>query len=230
MPAQYVPTLVPDLTNDVQKVMSNGGGTMTCALKNGAVSCWGSNGNGGLGDGSEITIVTPFDVIGSIESEAPVPVTGLQANVEDIFVSSFNACAKVSSEIKCWGYNAQYQLANGTNTDAYYPKTATALPTMPSTIAMSIVAPCAIFSSAAYCWGANAAGGLGSGGLLTVVETNPVPVLGLNTGVQKVVNGVATTCAIRNGGLYCWGSGYSGLLGTGNVSDSFTPIVPNLIW
>jgi hypothetical protein len=74
---------------------------------------------------------------------------------------------------------------------------------------------------AVYCWGGNARGQLGDGS--TVSSSQPVLVTGLTSGVQDISAGNAFTCAIVNGGLFCWGQG--GLVGTGSWTDVHVPTV-----
>lgn len=222
---KYVPSAVVGMDSGVEKIAASSSG-WTCALKNGGVFCWGINGLG-LGDGSLVGIVTQYDQIGTIQSNVPVQVTGLESGVTDLSVGSSNACAVQNGEVKCWGFNGYYHLANSTNVDAYFPKAASSLPSIPTQITMNAIAPCGLFSGGVKCWGINAGGSLGNGMPESYVAQSPMDVSGLNSGVQSIVSGDIRTCALKNGGLYCWGIG---ILRGGSTSNYFTPVVPDLIW
>jgi len=75
----------------------------------------------------------------------------------------------------------------------------------------------------AYCWGAGGGGRLGDGG--TANRDRPVPVV-MPQGISfsSVSAGTAHTCALDTAGAaWCWGSGLSGRLGNGAVTNQTTP-------
>ena len=85
---------------------------------------------------------------------------------------------------------------------------------------------CAVLEGAAYCWGNNDTGELGdltttSRGVATAVDTTGV--LGERT-VSAVSSGDNHTCAVADGGVYCWGENEDGELGNGTQTDSSTPV------
>ena len=75
----------------------------TCVLlKSGKVECWGFNGWGRLGDGTEIN------------RSAPTPVAGLAERVTKVIAGYFSTCAKgESGDWYCWGKNEVGELGNG---------------------------------------------------------------------------------------------------------------------
>jgi alpha-tubulin suppressor-like RCC1 family protein len=78
------------------------------------------------------------------------------------------------------------------------------------------------------CWGANDGGQLGTGGSATDF---PQPVrVAIQSSASVISAGELYACAIlANGSVQCWGSNLNGQLGTGNTTDSTTP-VPVIGW
>ena len=91
------------------------GGVHTCAIVNGAAQCWGSNRSGQLGDGTTMDSNFPVGVVGLDDG-----VTAIAAGDRGhLFISggdnahSVHSCAIHHGFIKCWGYNGDGQLGNG---------------------------------------------------------------------------------------------------------------------
>jgi len=96
------PVAVSGLTTGIGSVIA--GYTHNCALAlNGALRCWGSNAKGELGDGTDVTHLTP------------VSVSGLGAGVVGATAHFQLSCAESSSgAVDCWGDNSRGQLGDGT--------------------------------------------------------------------------------------------------------------------
>ena len=196
-------------------VMSVGAGTQhSCAVTTGgAVSCWGQNLSGELGDSAN----TPSNV--------PVPVTGLGSGVAAVAVGSQHTCALTDAGgVWCWGANNAGQLGNGTTTGSNVPVAVSGLGSGVAQIAAGDDTTCAVTDAgAARCWGANGSGQLGDGS--TVHRTTPVGVSGLGADVAQIAAGGPNACAVTTAGAaWCWGSDLYGQLGDGQQDDSSVPI------
>lgn len=104
-----VPVDTPGLSGGISKLA--GGSTHTCALTtSGGVKCWGYNAQGQLGDNSTTQRLSPVDVV------------GLGSGVSSITAGDGNTCALLTSgTAKCWGYNGQGQLGDGTLVNRMVP-------------------------------------------------------------------------------------------------------------
>jgi alpha-tubulin suppressor-like RCC1 family protein len=162
----YPPQGVPGLTDAVG--VATGGDSHSCAARRGGpVACWGSNYNGGLGDGT--TTDSPF---------APVAVQGVNDSVAVAVTSTNSSCVlHATGTVSCWGSNAQGQLGDGTAMDSPTP--------VPVRGAAGVIAIaggefhfCMIKNDGSiWCWGANYSGQLGDGTLNN--GATPVMVKGL---------------------------------------------------
>jgi alpha-tubulin suppressor-like RCC1 family protein len=191
----------------------------SCALgEEGAVSCWGYNGDGELGDGT------------GMDSPTPVAVAGLDEGVTDVASGELHTCAVLDSGgIRCWGFNVVGQLGDGTTDDALAPVSVVGLSNGVQVDGGEDDFTCAVTTgSAAYCWGNNDEGHLGDG--TTQTRSTPVQVSGLGSGVDTVSAGGSHACALMAAGtVRCWGRGYEGQLGNSMNPGSLVPVeVANL--
>ncbi|MGH1491992.1 MAG: RCC1 domain-containing protein, partial [Acidimicrobiales bacterium] len=87
-----------------------------CALlTNGRVNCWGYNGAGGLGDGTNTDSSTPVVV-------QAVGGGGELTRVKQITAGVDQTCALLTNgRVTCWGSNVDGELGDGTNTDSNTP-------------------------------------------------------------------------------------------------------------
>jgi alpha-tubulin suppressor-like RCC1 family protein len=91
---------------------------------------------------------------------------------------------------------------------------------------------CGILEGAAYCWGDDTNGELGIGSTTDARVPTAVVTTGVLSGktVTEIsagmddANGGQHTCAVADGGVYCWGLNSHGELGNGTNTQSTTPV------
>lgn len=218
----------------------------SCAIKTGALWCWGENTSGQLGNGTT-----------SI-SEKPIQVTAVATGTEWIAVATGyrHTCAiRDSGEMYCWGAGYHGELGNGAiETASNQSSTTPLLVDSPVGLQVDLNDPenstvkwtqvvagysytCGIHSNGLalgqlFCWGYNTYGSLGNTDLSTALANEFVPqavLLGndLENNWVEVKADFIHTCGIRqqtNGSsLWCWGNGGSGQLGNGLYESSLIP-------
>lgn len=192
----------------------------TCALTtSGEVKCWGHNGVGELGNGTNMDSQVPVDVCGDANC------VGSLSSLSASAAGGFHTCAVMTSGgAKCWGRNGSGELGNGTNTDSNVPVNVSSLTSGTSAMTAGWYHTCTLTTSGGVkCWGRNASGQLGNG---TNTSNNvPVNVSSLTSGVQRIEAGSHHTCALTtSGGIKCWGANFDGELGNGTNTDSNVPV------
>jgi alpha-tubulin suppressor-like RCC1 family protein len=139
-----------------------------------------------------------------------------------------NCALLAGGDVRCWGYNGQGQLGDGTTMEHYLPAAVAGLDDGAVAIGMGNSHACAVIGDGRVaCWGRNAEGQLGDG--THAQSLLPVPVANLSTALSIAV-GYDHTCALTAaGGLECWGNNNVGELGDGTVDGSDIPVdIPGL--
>jgi alpha-tubulin suppressor-like RCC1 family protein len=197
----------PAAANNVAAVSA--GGYHTCVVTAaGGAKCWGDNGAGQLGDGTNSGPETCPG--GEPCSTTPVDVSGLASGVAGISLGFNHACALTTAGgLKCWGYNTNGELGDGGHSWRFTPVDVTGLTSGVAAVSAGGNHTCALTSGGGVkCWGDNFYGQLGNG--TTTSSSVPVDVTGLSSGVAAVSGGYEHSCAVTTaGGVKCWGSGYS---------------------
>jgi alpha-tubulin suppressor-like RCC1 family protein len=126
-----------------------------------------------------------------------------------------------STAVKCWGYNNNGELGDGTFESRSTPVQVSRLS---GVIALSAGAThtCALTNDGSVaCWGNNDYGMLGDGSKQD--RSTPVRVSGLS-GVSAISSGATRTCALTNdGSVACWGNNDYGQLSRGSQIDRWRP-------
>ena len=213
------PVDVTGLTSGVIAIAA--GGSHTCALTTGGgVKCWGLNQNGQLGDnGPQLPRLVPGDV------------PGLTSGVTAIAAGLLTTCALTTGgAAKCWGANGVGQLGDGTTTQALVPVDVFGLASGVSAIATYNGHSCALTTVGGIkCWGQNNSGQLGTGFPpnpslvpVDVISAQSMPAL---TGASAIAVNFASSCALKSGGVLCWGDNSVGQLGNDLILfSSNTPV------
>lgn len=231
--SEAVPQDVPNLPNGASSVVA--GSLNTCAiLTTRGLKCWGYNFYGavGYGSASNLPIVTPVDVLG-------------MTDVSQVSVGNSFVCALTNSQVaKCWGYNVDANLGDGSTNNSPAPVTVAVLGATPVMIRAGLQSACALLiTGAVRCWGDNSLAQLGDGTsagdtAFSSARKNGVTVQGLMGGVAQLsVTGAAHivlmvgffgahTCAVSiAGALQCWGLNSNGQLGSGAVNATVTTVM-----
>lgn len=201
------PVNVTGMSSDVIDVST--GGFHTCAIKSDhKVYCWGWNGLGELGDGTQDQHLTPVQVINL-------------SGAEKIAVGQERSCALLDTGgVKCWG---NYPLGNNDDTVQY---STTPLDVFGFTSGAGAIEgggqnTCLLTTgNGAKCWGYYVGNGTGT------YVNSPQQVYEMESGVNQISAGESqTTCAIVTGGaLKCWGFNEQGQVGNGNQTDQHYPV------
>ena len=92
------------------------GDHQTCAVINGAVDCWGQNGDGEVGDGTTSQRNSPVSVIapGTVSGSTTLLTGVSSAAFESLTVGSHVSCARLASgQLDCWGRNQEGEIGDG---------------------------------------------------------------------------------------------------------------------
>lgn len=179
------------------------GATHACAIRQGgALSCWGSNNRGQVGDNT------------TENRTQPTPV-GADAWIAVSAGSEFTCAVRADHTLWCWGLNTSRQLGDNTSV------TSRATPAQEATLAAdwaSVSAgngyACGVKQDGTrWCWGTNTLGQAGNGAPSTTVIAQP-QVADMETDWVALDAGDLAACARRaDGSLRCWGDGSLGQTG-----------------
>ncbi|MNJ98463.1 Regulator of chromosome condensation (RCC1) repeat protein [compost metagenome] len=210
--ASFVPVNSPSGGTDLWKQVSIGY-LHACAIRSDdRLFCWGSGSL--VGDG------------GSANKSTPTPVTSPSGGTDlwkQVSAGNSHTCAiRTDNKLFCWGTNSNGQLGAGDTVDSLVPKELSSTGAWNEQTWKQVSAGsyhnCAIrMDDKIFCWGTG----------LPKVPTALSSSGGWNEQTwQQVSAGESSTCAIKlsDGQLLCWGTNANGTLGSGNTTNSVTPV------
>ena len=211
-PTETGPTITPDPTR------LTAGARHTCALHDGAIHCWGSNGDGQLGDGT------------NAQRNSPVAVVGLPGKATAVSAGDSHTCAIVEAKLYCWGANGAGALGKGATGDSNAPVLVPDLPAPVTGVSAASGWTCAVAAKRAYCFGQNGAGQLGDGpsGAGHAAASAVVDGSGIVENVEKVSATGDHSCLLSTSkNVMCWGHhDNDAALGNPSVSGNSPKAVP----
>lgn len=182
-------------------------GTHGCALVAGAVSCWGADEQGEIGNGTLTHDTLP-----------PTPATGA-TNVAQVLVANAKSGARTADgKVLEWG-------AGAVGVGQVMPSAVQGGPSSTIDYSRGDDHDCAVVSDGTVqCWGWNSGGQLGRGTVPTQqMFEMPAPVVNI-TDATHVIAGL-TTCALHaTGDVSCWGGGYLPATGTPTAISGLTGV------
>jgi hypothetical protein len=179
------------------------GGTMGQSVcwwdANGYFKCWGYNGAGGLGDGTNTSRTTAQLTTPSVTSAANAVVA--------YATSSYGSTCLVTSggAVYCSGFNTAYELGIGTTGNSTSFSVATGLTSGFASITSVPQGYCAVNTSGSlYCWGSTGGFNLFSNAATSSVTT---PTLSnITTNVTRIIGGNNSICSLNTTNtVACWG-------------------------
>ena len=142
-----------------------------------------------------------------------------RAQIAQISAGGSHTCAVAEGGAWCWGEGGDGRLGHNEpgneNANKSQPAQVYGLTSGVTEIAAGFAHTCALVNGGVWCWGSGGFGQLGhnEAGNERGDKSQPTQVMGLTSGVTEIAAGFAHTCALVNGGAWCWGSGGFGQLG-----------------
>lgn len=190
--------------------VSAGRGHVCALLDDETVACWGRGDFGQLGNGV-------FAPSGTGGSALPQAVTGLDS-VKAVSAGGYHTCAlRTEGSVVCWGRNDYGQLGVPTIDRIASPVTVANLSNVVQ-ISAGWNHTCALIQNGSVrCWGLGDLGQRGDGVFHPEFPANPTASTVVGEETYVLVHASAFhTCGIESaGGVRCWGSGETGMLGDG---------------
>ena len=159
--------------------------------------------------------------------------------IKDIATTATHTCAILANgKIKCWGFNYNGELGNGTTEDSNLPVEVTGIDNAEKLYLGGYYTSCALLEDKTIkCWGMNNDGELGDGSdIFTQSEdceqfdewtyrcSTPKVVVGIDNATDIVYNSNFGCALLEDKTIKCWGSNWSGQLGNGTTDNSNVPV------
>lgn len=232
LPVEVLPS--GDFTNTSVDLI-DAGVSHTCAVEDGEMFCWGRGSSGRLGNGD------------TNDRNLPTKVSAqdgfLNQNVTAISVGVQHTCAVEGGVVYCWGSGSSGRVGQPEGSSYLLPQIVLAgidgdgpskfINSGVQSVAAGSSHTCALKTGVVYCWGSGSEGRIGVDSYdpasPTYDDTDPhlprkVSSEGtfLNASVSDIGVWGATSCAIENGAMFCWGSGI--VMGAPLGGDGYYPV------
>lgn len=191
-------------------------GQHICGVVGGVVKCRGSNVTGALGTNSPTTAVTT--------SWTNVPMFASASSAIDVSVSAAgHTCViRTGGQMFCFGLDSVGQLgiSSPVRRSTRTPASAWSSPHYATQLFENDYTTCGIVGGGVDCAGNNSQN-MVSSLASDLVNTFPVAVRGLSSGVTDIGGNNYANCAIQSGAVKCWGLG--GYVGNGTTTSTTVP-------
>jgi alpha-tubulin suppressor-like RCC1 family protein len=182
----------------------------TIALSTLAVSAWGMDTGGQLGDGTFNTTNLPVAV------SSPLALLAVSGG------GSHSLALKIDGTVQAWGDNSYGQLGNGTYAGSNAAVAVSGLTGVTAIAAGGSHSLALKNDGTVWTWGDNTYGQLGNG---TFAGSNTAVAVSGLTGVTAIAAGGSHSLALkRDGTVWAWGKNTSGQLGNGTNTNSNIPV------
>lgn len=189
-----------------------------CAIKSGALYCWGNNAYGQLGLNSRTTQTSPQPITSLSTGVTAIALADSDAlDAATTPVPRTHACAIKDQALYCWGYNGFGQLGNGQTATSLIPVSVLNMSSGVTRVAVAENSTCAVKDGIVSCWGYNANGELGLGTTTNSAVPAQVPGL-LGKRITNLTAGGNHFCAVADLKVYCWGYNARGQIGNGTLT------------
>jgi alpha-tubulin suppressor-like RCC1 family protein len=181
------------------------GDAHACAVRGGALWCWGKNSDGQLGLGTTADGLSPARV-------------GADADWVELSAGEMHTCGRrLDGSVWCWGGNGAGQLGQF-DTLTHTMPAKVELPGPATQVETKGSFTCArLDDGALWCWGANFEGQLGLGDSFPGVDQLSAKQVVTDAGWLTVGTGQGHACGIHaDGSLWCWGRNTEFQLGLGD--------------
>ncbi len=179
----------------------------TCLLRqDNRVWCWGYNGAGRLGNGTDEDSAYPVSVL--------VAAGQALSQVAELTVGGYHSCAlTLDGHVWCWGYNDAGQVGDGTSTSRNMATEVLTGQGAPLALVQEVDCggrkhSCARTATSVYCWGLNQSGQLGDGTRTNRLYATATGLSSLSAPTHLSAGGIHSCTALADGTALCWGSNW----------------------
>ncbi len=192
----------------------------TCAVAMGRVYCWG---------GGE-ALAIPSTATGGAGG-LPTPIV-IDAGVLDTVAVGWRHACVIGvgvGQVTCWGWNENGMAGQSPSRTEVPPSLVSGI-VGASQVAAGERHTCALIDGGVSCWGGDMEGQLGDGEASSAARSTPELVQWARDAgmppprVLQLASGAHHTCAVVDGGAWCWGAGSNGRITPGSTADRFAPV------